>query len=354
MFCPNCGAKLEDDSLFCSECGTSVDGPIDEASSDEKTQFVESGLDFGGGSTVESLEETSDPFAASGSSGAAAVAAPVDTTFVAPDGQPAATFTASNAAPATPGKQSGGSKTVLVVAIVAVVAVLAVAAFAFFMLRPQASATYDIQFETDGGTAIAAQQVEEGAQVTSPSNPTKNGYEFAGWYSNPECTDKVTFPLSVDEDTVLYAKWEEKEEVKSSSSSSIGGVSATVGSSSSASDSSTVKLTVTGADGTTRTADIRRSGSTERVLPESNARVYTDSEIASLSDAELCIAWNEIIAANSGYVFKNSGLNDYFNSCSWYSPSGGSGNAPGGVAGENVAKLKARLSDSWWTNLATY
>lgn len=350
MFCPNCGSKLESDSLFCNECGAPIDGPLNENEDLDETQLAESDIDFGEDPAPGAIEEISGAFAMPGSSNARLAEMAVDTTFVAPDDQRAAAFSATAATPQAPAAKSSGGKTVLVVAIIAVVAVLAVAAFAFFMLRPQASATYGIQFETDGGTVVAAQQVEEGTQVTSPSNPTKSGYEFAGWYSNPECTDKVTFPLAVDKDMVLYAKWEEKKEEKAPSSSS-STISATVGSSKTASN--TIKLTVKGADGTTRTADIHRSGSTERVLPEGNTRVYSDSEISSLSDAELCIAWNEIIAANSGYVFKNSGLNDYFNSCSWYHPTGGSGNAPGGAGGENVAKLKAHLTDSWWTSLAT-
>ena len=115
----------------------------------------------------------------------------------------------------------------------------------------------------------------------------------------------------------------------------------------------TVQITIVGADGTSRTESIRRQGSTERVIPDSNTRALSDSEIYALSDAERCIAWNEIIAAYSGYQFKNGGLSNYFYSCSWYTPSGGSGAAPAGVAGENVQRLQDATS-SWWKNLATY
>ena len=129
--------------------------------------------------------------------------------------------------------------------------------------------------------------------------------------------------------------------------------SASTGSASSASGS-TVTINVVGADGSTRTAEIHRKGTTERVLPEGSTRRLSRSDISGLSDAEKCIAWNEIIAASNGYAFKNSGLANYFNGCSWYHRdpnASGSGNlSPDEQA--NVDLLKAN-TDSWWMSLAT-
>ena len=116
----------------------------------------------------------------------------------------------------------------------------------------------------------------------------------------------------------------------------------------------TITITVVGADGSTRTGTIHRSGSSERIFPDSNTRRLSKSEVSALSDAERCIAWNEIIAASNGYAFKNSGLASYFNSCSWYhrDPSAsGSGNLTA-EASANVELLKSK-TDSWWINLAT-
>ena len=116
----------------------------------------------------------------------------------------------------------------------------------------------------------------------------------------------------------------------------------------------TVTITVVGADGSTQTGTIHRSGSSERVFPDSNTRRLSVSEVSALSDAERCIAWNEIIAASNGYAFKNSGLAAYFNSCSWYhrDPSAsGSGNLSA-EASANVDLLKSK-TDGWWLKLAT-
>ena len=36
--------------------------------------------------------------------------------------------------------------------------------------------------------------------------PTREGYTFAGWYDNPECTGDVV--TNINESCTLYAKWE--------------------------------------------------------------------------------------------------------------------------------------------------
>ena len=40
-------------------------------------------------------------------------------------------------------------------------------------------------YETNGGVSIAAKELEIGAQYTLPT-PTRAGYEFDGWFLNPE------------------------------------------------------------------------------------------------------------------------------------------------------------------------
>ncbi|HAM16432.1 MAG TPA: hypothetical protein DCP91_11390 [Eggerthellaceae bacterium] len=119
---------------------------------------------------------------------------------------------------------------------------------------------------------------------------------------------------------------------------------------------SSVDIAITGADGSVRRATIHRQGTSERVFPDSNDRRLSEAEVRALSDAERCIAWNEIIAASNGYAFKNGGLADYFsNHCSWYHRTpGASGNGNLNSAGAANVELLKRYTDGWWFSLATY
>lgn len=53
------------------------------------------------------------------------------------------------------------------------------------------------------------------------------------------------------------------------------------------------------------------------ILPKSNSKTYTADELDHLSSSELRLARNEIFARH-GRKFNDKGLQDYFNSCSWY------------------------------------
>ena len=64
-----------------------------------------------------------------------------------------------------------------------------------------------------------------------------------------------------------------------------------------------------------QTEEQKQSG--EFVLPESNARYYSEDELGGLSNWDLYIARNEIYA-RLGRGFKNDDLVDYFHGCTWY------------------------------------
>ena len=69
--------------------------------------------------------------------------------------------------------------------------------------------TYTVKFETNGGSKISNKSVRKNTSVTEPAIPSKNGYTFAGWYSDAELTTPYDFADIVKKDTTLYAKWEE-------------------------------------------------------------------------------------------------------------------------------------------------
>ncbi len=69
--------------------------------------------------------------------------------------------------------------------------------------------TYTVTFNSNGGSAVDPQTVESGNKVTKPSNPTKAGYSFEGWFTDSACTQAFDFTTSISGDITLYAKWKE-------------------------------------------------------------------------------------------------------------------------------------------------
>ena len=69
--------------------------------------------------------------------------------------------------------------------------------------------TYTVTFNTDGGSAVDSQTVNYNSTATTPTEPTKTGYTFAGWYTDAGCTNSYDFLAAVTESITLYAKWTE-------------------------------------------------------------------------------------------------------------------------------------------------
>lgn len=81
------------------------------------------------------------------------------------------------------------------------------------------SAVYTVSFETDGGSKVSAKSVARNNKLTQPEAPTKDGFEFAGWYTDKELTNAYDFETKGTKSFTLYAKWtEEKEEEQPSAS----------------------------------------------------------------------------------------------------------------------------------------
>ncbi len=66
---------------------------------------------------------------------------------------------------------------------------------------------YTISFESNGGTTVSAITQNYATDVTAPESPAKNGYEFAGWYSDAALKKAYIFTTMPAEDIMLYAKW---------------------------------------------------------------------------------------------------------------------------------------------------
>lgn len=66
---------------------------------------------------------------------------------------------------------------------------------------------FSITFKSNGGTAVASQTVRRGAKIAKPASPTRNGYVFAGWYSDANLRNDFDFTPGIYDDITLYAKW---------------------------------------------------------------------------------------------------------------------------------------------------
>jgi uncharacterized repeat protein (TIGR02543 family) len=65
-----------------------------------------------------------------------------------------------------------------------------------------------VTFNSDGGSTVSSQTLYEGQKVTEPTEPTKSGYIFKGWYSDQRTTNLWDFESdTVAEDMTLYADW---------------------------------------------------------------------------------------------------------------------------------------------------
>lgn len=67
--------------------------------------------------------------------------------------------------------------------------------------------TFTVTFESNGGSVVNPIQVEDGQAPTMPSDPTKTGYTFVGWYMDTELTTPVSMDLVITGDITVYAKW---------------------------------------------------------------------------------------------------------------------------------------------------
>lgn len=68
--------------------------------------------------------------------------------------------------------------------------------------------TYTVTFNSNGGSKVASQKLNENEKVSKPSNPTRNGYTFQEWQLNGK---KYDFNSPVTSNITLIAKWKEEK-----------------------------------------------------------------------------------------------------------------------------------------------
>jgi oligopeptide transport system substrate-binding protein len=72
---------------------------------------------------------------------------------------------------------------------------------------------FTVTFDSQGGSAVSAVEVEEDLVVAEPTAPTRpdsadgKAYSFTGWFTDADATDAFDFDTPVTEDLTLYAGW---------------------------------------------------------------------------------------------------------------------------------------------------
>jgi len=67
---------------------------------------------------------------------------------------------------------------------------------------------YEVTFNSQGGSDVSAITAQQNTLIEVPTDPTKTGYAFAGWYKETELSNAWAFDTdTVASNTILYAKW---------------------------------------------------------------------------------------------------------------------------------------------------
>lgn len=71
--------------------------------------------------------------------------------------------------------------------------------------------TFVVTFDTQGGSEVAAQEVEAGEKATQPADPTKDANTFKGWFTTADGDTAFDFDQAIEADTTVYAQWTPQE-----------------------------------------------------------------------------------------------------------------------------------------------
>ena len=66
---------------------------------------------------------------------------------------------------------------------------------------------YTITFISNGGSSVQSITQDFASAVVAPTNPTRSGYSFLGWFIDEALTNAYTFTTMPSQNQTLYAKW---------------------------------------------------------------------------------------------------------------------------------------------------
>ena len=75
------------------------------------------------------------------------------------------------------------------------------------------SGRFTVEFGANGGSNVASQTVPRNAAIKEPTAPTKEDFDFSGWYTDKELKTEYDFTAKVTSGFAFCAAWTEKEKI---------------------------------------------------------------------------------------------------------------------------------------------
>lgn len=69
-------------------------------------------------------------------------------------------------------------------------------------------AVHTVTFDSNGGSTVETQTVQDGEKATKPADPVRDGFIFKGWYIDSQCKTPYDFSAPVTSNQMVYAKWD--------------------------------------------------------------------------------------------------------------------------------------------------
>ena len=66
---------------------------------------------------------------------------------------------------------------------------------------------FTVSFNSNGGSSVSSQSVKDGQSASKPTDPSKDGYSFVGWFLDLDDDDAFDFNSKITKDITLFAKW---------------------------------------------------------------------------------------------------------------------------------------------------
>jgi uncharacterized repeat protein (TIGR02543 family) len=81
----------------------------------------------------------------------------------------------------------------------------------FAQWTKNAPTKHTVTFHPNNGQSDSTTSVENGSKVSKPTDPTRDGYKFDGWYTDSDLKNAYDFSTPVTSNLDLYAKWTKEE-----------------------------------------------------------------------------------------------------------------------------------------------